>query len=85
MSTKPQSLAMQAANLLAEYSKHDWEPILGMDDGDLARLTSEILECARVVKAVAERVVNLNDIRIEYRKAQVDTLRTVVGTLCNQQ
>ena len=79
MSTQPQSPAMQAASLLASYADRDWATLNEMHDGDLSRLTNEILECTRVAIAVAERVVNLNDTRQEFRKGRNDALRNLIG------
>ncbi len=76
---------MQAASLLASYADRDWTNLSNMNDGELARLTTEILECARVVKAVAEHVVELNDMRQEFRKNQNDTLRNLIRTASDYQ
>jgi hypothetical protein len=76
---------MEAASKLASYADRDWHGISNLNDGELARLTAEILECVRVVKAVAERVVELNDTRQEFRKSQNDTLRNLISTASDYQ
>ena len=78
MSTKPMSPVQQAASLLADYSRHDWLPIMNMTEAELATMTAEILECVSVVHAVAEHVVSLNDERMNFRTDRNNSLRKLI-------